>query len=129
MTCFVSHTSVDCHNAYDLSEWWKQLLGYVDLEGDPNLPGHPECMIRDWQTGHRILFVETPDAKQAKNRLHFDLRPTERDRDDEVAWAVSLGARIVEDLGDHHGVGIGWVVLADPEGNEFCILRSVGQAG
>lgn len=47
MSCFVSHTSVDCRNAYDLSEWWKSLLGYVDIEGDPNLPGHEECMIRD----------------------------------------------------------------------------------
>ena len=42
MTAFVSHTSIDCRNAYDLSEWWKQVLGYVDVEDDPNLPGHEE---------------------------------------------------------------------------------------
>lgn len=127
MTCSVAHTTVDCRNAYELSEWWKQLLGYVDLDGDPNLPGHVECMIQRPDGGHQILFIETPDIKAAKNRLHLDLRPDERDRDDEVTWAVSLGARIVNDQGDHHAPGVGWIVLADPEGNEFCILRSRAQ--
>ena len=61
MTCLVSHTTIDCHDAYALSEWWKDLLGYVDLEGDPNLPGHEECMILDRDTGHRLLFIEVPD--------------------------------------------------------------------
>jgi hypothetical protein len=128
MTCFIAHTSIDCTNAYELSQWWKELLGYVDLEGDPNLPGHVECMIQRPDGGHQILFIETPDERSVKNRLHFDLRPAERDRDDEVAWAVSLGARIVGDHGDIHGPGIGWITLVDPEGNEFCILRSLAQA-
>ncbi|MFL6059980.1 MAG: VOC family protein [Marmoricola sp.] len=128
MTCFVSHTSVDCRNAYELSEWWKQLLGYADIEGDPNLPGHEECMIQDAEGKHQVLFIETPDVKNGKNRMHFDLRPSERTRDEEVAWAVSIGATVVDDLGDKHGPGIGWVVMADPEGNEFCILRSLAEA-
>ena len=79
MTSFVSHTSIDCANAYELSEWWKQLLGYVDIDGDPNLPGHEECMIRDPASGHQILFIEVPEAKTVKNRIHFDLRPTRPD--------------------------------------------------
>jgi hypothetical protein len=128
MTCFIAHTTVDCRNAYELSEWWKPLLGYTDLAGDPNLPGHVECMIENPENGHRVLFIEVPEEKTLKNRLHFDLRPVERTRDEEVAWAVSLGAVVVDDLGDHHGPGIGWVVLADPEGNEFCILRSLAEA-
>jgi hypothetical protein len=57
MTLFVSHTTVDCANAYDLSEWGKQLLGYVDVDGDPNLPGHEECMVLDPESGHHILFI------------------------------------------------------------------------
>ena len=61
MTSYISHTSVDCHNAYELSEWWKPVLGYVDIEDDPNLPGHEECMIRDPETGHQVLFIEVPD--------------------------------------------------------------------
>ena len=78
MTSFISHTTIDCRNAYELSEWWKPVLGYVDLEGDPNLPGHEECMIRDPETGHQVLFIEVPDAKQVKNRIHFDLRARAR---------------------------------------------------
>jgi hypothetical protein len=75
VTSFISHTTVDCANAYELSEWWKPVLGYADLDGDPNLPGHEECMIRDLGTGHQILFIEVPDTKAGKNRIHFDLRP------------------------------------------------------
>ncbi|HJQ07837.1 MAG TPA: VOC family protein [Nocardioides sp.] len=125
MASFISHTTVDCRNAYELSEWWKPLLGYVDLPDDPNLPGHEECMIVDPDgVGPQVLFIEVPDEKVVKNRVHFDLRPRERTRDDEVAWALTQGATQVEDHRGKYGPGTGWVVLADPEGNEFCILRS-----
>jgi hypothetical protein len=124
MTSFVSHTTIDCANAYELSEWWKALLGYVDLEGDPNLPGHEECMIRDPQTGHHLLFIEVPDGKVGKNRLHLDLRPREGTRDEEVDRLIALGTKVVWDLRGEHGPGTGWVTFEDPEGNEFCVLRS-----
>ncbi len=124
MTSFVSHTTVDCTNAYELSEWWKQLLGYVDVDGDPNLPGHEECMVLDPGSGHRILFIEVPEPKAVKNRLHLDLRPRSGSRDDEVERVRALGATEVADHRGQWGPGTGWVVMADPEGNEFCILRS-----
>ena len=54
MSAFISHTTVDCRNAYELSEWWKQVLGYVDVPGDPNLPGHEACMIIRPDDGHRL---------------------------------------------------------------------------
>lgn len=124
MTAFVSHTTIDCRNAYELSEWWKAVLGYADLDGDPNLPGHEECMIRDPGTGHRLLFIEVPDDKSVKNRLHLDLRPRAATRDEEVETLLAHGATQVADLRGTYGPGTGWVVLADPEGNEFCMLRS-----
>ena len=124
MTSFVSHTTVDCTNAYELSEWWKQLLGYVDVDGDPNLPGHEECMVLDPGSGHRILFIEVPEPKAVKNRLHLDLRPRSGSRDEEVERVRALGATEVADHRGQYGPGTGWVVMADPEGNEFCILRS-----
>ncbi len=124
MTCFVSHTTVDCADAYGLSEWWKRLLDYEDLPDDPNAPGHPECAIHDPRTGHEILFLEVPEAKSAKNRLHFDLRPRTGTRDEEVERVRGLGAREVSDHRGRYGPGSGWVVFADPEGNEFCVLRS-----
>src|SRR6478752_843379 len=129
MTAFISHTTIDCANAYELSEWWKPVLGYVDIEDDPNLPGHEECMIRDPETGHQLLFIEVPDAKLGKNRLHLDLRPREASRDAELETLLAHGAVVVADLLGTYGPGSGWVVLADPEGNEFCILRSVAELG
>jgi hypothetical protein len=124
VTSYIAHTTIDCHDAYRLSEWWKPVLGYVDLEDDPNEPGHEECMIRDPETGHLLLFLEVPDEKTVKNRLHFDLRPREGSRDDELARLREHGATEVLDMRERFGPGTGWVVLADPEGNEFCILRS-----
>ncbi|KRA38470.1 MULTISPECIES: VOC family protein [unclassified Nocardioides] len=128
MTSYISHITVDSLNAYELSEWWKPVLGYVDVEGDPNLPGHVECMILDPVTGHRVLFLQVPDAKTPlKNRVHLDLRPREATRDEELARLLEYGATQVADHRGIHGPGSGWVILADPEGNEFCILRSMAE--
>ena len=124
MSSFISHTTVDCADAYRLSEWWKQVLGYVDIDDDPNEPGHEECMIVCPDTGHRLLFIQVPDRKQVKNRIHFDIQPHSGTRDEEVERVKGLGAVEIDDQRDHYGPGIGWVVLQDPEGNEFCILRS-----
>ena len=128
VTSYISHTTIDCANAYGLSEWWKPVLGYADLDGDPNEPGHEECMIRDPETGHLVLFIEVPDPKSVKNRIHFDLRPREGTRDEELSRLLQHGASEVLDMRDQFGPGTGWVVLADPEGNEFCILRSEAEA-
>ena len=122
MTAYVSHTTVDCSDAYTLSRWWQEVLDYTEDPDDPNEPGHEECMISSRDGRHRLLFIEVPDVKQVKNRIHFDLRPTDGTRDDELARLLGLGATVVDDL--RRADGTAWVVLADPEGNEFCILRS-----
>jgi hypothetical protein len=70
----------------------------------------------------RLLFIEVPEAKQVKNRVHLDLRPAEGTRDQELERLLELGARVFADRRQSDGTG--WVVLLDPEGNEFCILRS-----
>jgi catechol 2,3-dioxygenase-like lactoylglutathione lyase family enzyme len=126
MTSFVSHTTVDCRDAYRLSEWWKEVLGYRDVPGDPNEPGDEECMIVAVGEGPPLLFIEVPEVKSGKNRIHFDLRPCDGvTRDHELARLVQLGATERHDTRTPDGRG--WVVLADPEGNEFCILRSQGE--
>ena len=124
MTCFVSHTSVDCHDAYTLSEWWRALLGYEMVDGDPNEPGHEECMILDPATDHRILFIEVPDAELPAKRIHFDLVPRSGTRDEETERLLAAGATLVNDMRGTWGPGTGWAVLADPEGNQFCVLRT-----
>lgn len=124
MTSFLSHTSIDCANAYELSEWWKQVLGYVDIADDPNEPGHEECMIQSPENGHKVLCIEVPEPKSVKNRIHFDLRPADGTQAQEVERLLGIGATQVADRRGQYGPGTGWVVLADPEGNEFCILKS-----
>jgi predicted enzyme related to lactoylglutathione lyase len=69
-----------------------------------------------------LLFIPVPEGKTAKNRIHFDLQPTDCTRDDQVSKAVKLGATIIGDFREEDGSG--WVTLADPEGNEFCVERS-----
>jgi hypothetical protein len=127
MTARIAHTTVDCTDAFSLSEWWKGVLDYVDVEGDPNLPGHDECMIVSRDGSHRLLFIEVPEPKAVKNRIHLDLEPVEGGRDDELARLLDHGAVEVADLRGQWGPGSGWVVLADPEGNEFCILRGAAE--
>jgi hypothetical protein len=105
-----------------LCRWWQAVLDYVEDPDDPNEPGHEECMIFSRDRPHRLLFIEVPESKQVKNRIHFDLRPVEGSRDAELARLIELGATTVDDR--RNADGTGWAVLADPEGNEFCILRS-----
>jgi hypothetical protein len=71
-----------------------------------------------------VLFIEVPDPTPGKPRVHFDLRPRERTRDEEVEWVLEYGATQVADHRGIYGPGSGWVTCADPEGNQFCILRS-----
>ena len=91
MTSRISHTTFDARDAYAQSVFWAQVLGYTDVPGDPNLPGHEECMIvppadatTPVESRGRVLFVEVPDDKQLKNRVHLDLRPTDGSREEEV---------------------------------------------
>jgi catechol 2,3-dioxygenase-like lactoylglutathione lyase family enzyme len=122
MTSRISHTTIDAHNAYTQSLWWSQVLDMKQDPDDPNEPGHEECLIISADGHQQLLFIEVPEGKQVKNRIHFDLRPTDRTRDEEIERVLGLGATQVADR--RNADGTGWVVLADPEGNEFCILRS-----
>jgi len=122
MTALISHTTFDSIDAHAQSLFWGRVLEFGEDPDDPNEPGHEECMIISADGAHRLLFVEVPDAKRVKNRMHLDLKPAHGTRDEEIARLLALGARVVDDR--RRPDGSGWVVLADPEGNEFCILRS-----
>ncbi len=122
MTAAISHTTFDSVDAYAQSVFWAQVLGFEEDPDDPNEPGHEENMIFSPDGTQRLLFIDVPDVKSVKNRLHLDLVPTDGTRDEEVVRLRGLGATQVGDL--RRPDGSGWVVLADPEGNEFCILRS-----
>jgi hypothetical protein len=107
-------TVVDAADPAGLGRWWKEALGWVVVNDDAD-----EFEIRpspDRLPG--LLFVSVPEPKSAKNRLHLDFRPD--DRDAEVERLVALGA-VRTDIGQG---AQSWVVLSDPEGNEFCVLSS-----
>ena len=103
---------VDAHDPSRLAHWWADVLGYEVLYETAD-----EVIIDvapDLYPG--ICFVPVGDAKTTKNRLHIDLDPD--DHEVEVARVIGLGASPV-DVGQGDAA---WTVLADPEGNEFCIL-------
>jgi len=120
MTSRISHTSFDARDAYAQSVFWSQVLGFVEDPDDPNEPGHEECLITSRDQSQLLLFITVPDGKRVKNRVHLDLRPVDCTREQEVERVLALGA---SQLADHRRPdGSGWLTLADPEGNEFCIL-------
>jgi hypothetical protein len=120
MTSRISHTSFDAINAYAQSVFWSQVLDFTGDPDDPNEPGHEECLIMSRDRRQLLLFITVPDGKKVKNRVHLDLRPVDRTREQEAERFLALGAT---QLADHRRPdGSGWITLADPEGNEFCIL-------
>jgi predicted enzyme related to lactoylglutathione lyase len=127
MTAFISHTSFDSLDAFSQSVFWAEVLDFQEDPEDPNEPGDEECPIFSRDGTQQLLFIEVPDSKRVKNRLHLDLRPVDGNRDEELERLVGLGARAVDDR--RRPDGTGWVVLADPEGNEFCILRGNAECG
>jgi catechol 2,3-dioxygenase-like lactoylglutathione lyase family enzyme len=110
-------TVVDCNDAQRVGAFWAELLG-MPLQSEPGSDG-TEYWLDFGPEGRDLLFLVVPAAKTIKNRLHLDLRPD--DQEAEVERALSLGATHV-DIGQGQQT---WVVLADPEGNEFCILRAL----
>src|SRR4051794_21168775 len=111
MTARISHTTFDCSDAHALSLFWSAVLGFAEDPDDPNEPGHEECMIAAPDGGQRLLFIEVPEPRTVKNRLHLDLVPAAGTRDEELQRLLELGAREVDDR--RRPDGSGWVVLAD----------------
>ena len=126
MAALLSHVSVDSRDAHAQSLFWSAVLGWAEDPDDPNERGDEECMLVAPDGSQRLLFIEVPEDKVVKNRLHLDLRPASGTRDGELLRLLELGAVVVEDR--RRPDGGGWFVLADPEGNEFCLLRSEAEA-
>jgi predicted enzyme related to lactoylglutathione lyase len=108
---------VDSHDNERLARFWSAVLGWrITYESEDEWVIEPAEESDDADVIPEILFVKTPDEKLVKNRLHLDLTP--KDQKAEVGRIIALGATPA-DIGQG---SVGWVVLADPEGNEFCVL-------
>ncbi len=113
MSLRFSEVCIDADDIHALGQWWASALGWpssVTEDGD--------VLLRPPDGGPDWLFLAVPDGKVVKNRLHFDFTPD--DQQAEVDRLIGLGARHV-DIGQGDQT---WVVLADPEGNEFCVLAA-----
>lgn len=118
--------SVNCSDPARLADFWSRALGYTARR---ELPSGNRLIAADEHATSWLAFIRVPDAKRTTNRLHFDLSPD--DQDAEVERLIALGATRA-DVGQPADAP--WVVLADPEGNEFCVLplttvTAVGRPG
>ena len=110
------HIVVDSHDLPLLARFWTQALGWKILSERER-----EIVIgTDENAAVGICFMPVTDPKIVKNRVHLDLTTSAEDRDQEIERLLALGARRV-DIGQTGAES--WIVLADPEGNEFCVIR------
>jgi predicted enzyme related to lactoylglutathione lyase len=115
MTLRLWTIEVDAHDPQALGRWWAEALGWkVFYDSDDEF-----VITTDDERFPGLVFSRVPESKSVKNRLHLDFAPD--DRDEEVERLTGLGATPA-DIGQKGDEG--WVVLADPEGNEFCVLSA-----
>jgi predicted enzyme related to lactoylglutathione lyase len=112
------NVTFDCHDPRVVASFWAAVTGY-SLE-EVKTPGN-DYWVASPPDGRwpRLVFVSVPENKVVKNRVHLDLMPAEQDQEAELARLLGLGAAIVDDR--RTLAPGGWVVMADPEGNEFCL--------
>ncbi|MFE1931750.1 VOC family protein [Streptomyces sp. NPDC059474] len=121
----VRHITIDARDPHALARFWSRLTGYPLEDSEPD---DDEVLISSGQPGvPGLLFIRVPDSKTVKNRVHLDIQPPSGTRDAEVERLIGLGASVVDDRRTDDGLG--WVVMADIEGNEFCVERSAVERG
>jgi len=120
MVSTLRNVTVDCTDAPALARFWAAVLGWnVYHDDDREILVAPE--FPPAREGPTMLFIPVPEPRTVKNRMHVDLQPNDRTRDEEVERLLGLGATLVEDHRTEDGTG--WVWLADPQGNDFCVER------
>jgi Glyoxalase-like domain len=124
MTSKFNELAIDCADPGVLARFWCSVLDYEVHDEDDGIvtigwPGMPEGKDHRGPVPPMLTFVRVPEGKTVKNRLHLDVSPADREQGEEVHRLLGLGAPHA-DVGQ--GPGVSWVVLADPEGNEFCVL-------
>lgn len=122
MAVRIKSITLDCADPYRQAQFWRQLTGFSEDPDNGNAPDDPEALLVSPDGSLALLFIAVPEPKHVKNRVHLDLVPLTGRRDEEVGRLLRTGARMVAD--QRRPDGGGWVVLSDPEGNEFCVARS-----
>jgi len=125
VTVRLHNITFDCAHPTALAGWWTKVTGWEEDPDNPNLPQDDEAALVAPDGSLNLLFIKVPEPKAVKNRVHLDVQPIEGTRDTEVTRLVAIGATMVADR--RRADGSGWVVMADPEGNEFCVERSAAE--
>jgi hypothetical protein len=113
----ILNITFDCTDTRAQATFWAAATGGTAHEQD-SAPGHAEyAVLLPSGDMPRLYFTTVPEPKQAKNRVHLDLIPPDEDQQAELARLVSLGATALAD----QPPDVSWIILADPEGNEFCL--------
>ena len=118
MSSRLSELVIDTRDSWALADWWSQVLE-TEVKEKKEDKGMRWAWLEPPDAVRGLLFLDVPEGKTVKNRLHIDLRPHGCDQAAELERLKSLGATEI-DIGQGDQT---WVVLADPEGNEFCLLR------
>jgi hypothetical protein len=121
MACRISELVLECHDPDMLARFWCEVLDFIVLghEADGSVEIGPRAGFGGLQP--TIILSRTDEPRKSKSRLHIDVNATDRDQDAELERLFRVGARPV-DIGQTGQET--WHVLADPEGNEFCVLRA-----
>ena len=127
MTSRFTELTVDCRDPERLAAFWCEVLDFKVIdrgEGKVEIGSWVPTVeeVRARQMPPTLQFIQVPEGRSVKNRLHLDVSPIDGGTDDEVTRLLALGASRA-DVGQ--GPDRNWVVMADPEGNEFCVLRSL----
>ncbi len=118
MSARFSELCIDCRDPWALADWWASVLE-VPVKEKSEEDGTKIAFLAPSDSVRELVFIEVPEPKTVKNRLHLDLRPHGCDQATELERLKALGAKEI-DIGQGDQT---WHVLADPEGNEFCLLR------
>lgn len=118
MSSFIHNITVDCHDSERAAAFWAAVTGWPSSRA-----WEDEYAVDPGDGRPKLYFVPVPETKTVKNRVHLDVVPGDGTQDEEIARLTGLGASIISDRRPEFG----WVIMADPEGNEFCVEKSLAE--
>jgi predicted enzyme related to lactoylglutathione lyase len=122
VTSSIHNITVDCRDPERAATFWAAVTGW------PGSKAYEDEYKAEYAVGPgdghiKLYFVPVPEPKTVKNRVHLDVVPDDCTQDEEIARLTGLGARVVSDRRPE----VGWVIMADPLGNEFCVEKSLAE--
>jgi predicted enzyme related to lactoylglutathione lyase len=122
LTSSIHNITIDCHDPERAATFWAAVTGWPASRAYEDEYG-AEYAVGPGNDRIKLYFVPVPEPKTVKNRVHLDVVPNDFTQDEEIARLTALGASVVSDSRPE----VGWVIMADPLGNEFCVEKSLAE--